>query len=97
MGSKNPDGTVNQPNSYANLTNSTNYWHGLTNVMAIVVALGILAAPDSTGSTLALATILPAIVAAIVAAAAAGKPATVDTDDASTSPTEADTAHEVTR
>ena len=64
---------------------------------AVVVALGILAAPDSTGSTLALATILPAIVAAIVAAAAAGKPATVDTDDASTSPTEADTAHEVTR
>ncbi len=43
VGSKNDDdGTVNQPNSYANLTNSTNYWHGLKNVMAIVVALGIL-------------------------------------------------------
>ena len=42
VGSRNADGSVNQANSYANLTNSTNYWHGLTNVMAIVVALGIL-------------------------------------------------------
>lgn len=41
-GTKNADGSINQNNSYANLTNSTNSWHGLTNVMAIVVALGIL-------------------------------------------------------
>lgn len=41
-GTKNADGTTNGPNSYANITNSSSTWHGLTNVMAIVVALGLL-------------------------------------------------------
>ena len=41
---------------------------------AVVVALGILVAPASTGSQLALATIVPAVVAAIVASAVAGRP-----------------------
>lgn len=41
-GSPNGDYSINQVNSYANLTNSTNSWHGVTNVMAIVVALGML-------------------------------------------------------
>jgi type II secretion system protein J len=41
-GTKNADGSLNGVNSYANITNSTNAWHGLTNVMAIVVAFGIL-------------------------------------------------------
>ena len=41
-GTINADGTTNSMNSYANLTNSTNPWHGLTNVMAVVVALSLL-------------------------------------------------------
>ena len=41
-GTTNGDGTVNLPNSYARLTDPANPRHGLANVAAVVVALGLL-------------------------------------------------------
>lgn len=62
-GTTNGDGTVNLPNSYAKLTDPANPRHGLANVAAVVVALGLLDRESRQGvspSQLSnIATILP--------------------------------------
>jgi type II secretory pathway component PulJ len=62
-GTTNGDGSVNLPNSYARLTDPSNPRHGMANVAAVVVALGLLDRESRKSVTPAqltnIATILP--------------------------------------